>query len=141
MLEHSHNHDDFEKSSERAFGLTVGGIFLLIEGYRYWHNEVLDTISIILLCIALPLLFFGAVYPRALKPFNTAWTHLGLFMFKVVNPIVMFAVFILTIIPIGLLLRLFGKDPLRLKMDKTASSYWIERDPKGPAPESMKNQF
>jgi hypothetical protein len=43
--------------------------------------------------------------------------------------------------PAGLLLRLFGKDLLRLKYDRSAPSYWIRRDPAGLIPESMRNQF
>jgi hypothetical protein len=50
-------------------------------------------------------------------------------------------VFYTTVVPIGLLMRRFGKDPLRLKFDREARSYWIERDPPGPAGAQMKNQF
>jgi hypothetical protein len=49
--------------------------------------------------------------------------------------------YFLTITPIGLMMRLFGKDMLKLKLDPGANSYWIERDPPGPEAESMKNQF
>ncbi len=134
-------HQEIEGSSDRSFGLTVGGILALIEAYRLWSSGTLDTIGIVLLVIAVPLMVLGLVYPKILAPLNKAWMKLGMFMFKIVNPIIMFAIYILTIVPIGLLLRLSGKDPLRIKLDKDAKSYWIERDPAGPAPESMKNQF
>ena len=49
--------------------------------------------------------------------------------------------FAMVFVPIGLLLRLFGKDPLRLRLDPAAQSYWIEREPPGPAADSMTNQF
>jgi hypothetical protein len=49
--------------------------------------------------------------------------------------------FFLVITPAAILLRLFGKDPLRLHYDKSAASYWIPRDPPGPAPDTMANQF
>ena len=62
-------------------------------------------------------------------------------MGKIMAPIIMGALLYLVVTPIGLLMRLFGKDPLRLKMDPSSKSYWIKRDPPGPAPESMSDQF
>jgi cytochrome c biogenesis factor len=134
-------HQEIEGSSDRSFGLTVGGILALIEAYRLWSSGTLDTIGIVLLTIAVPLMLLGLVYPPVLAPLNRAWMKLGLIMFKVVNPIIMFVVYVLTIVPIGLIMRMVGKDPLRIKLEKDAKSYWIERDPAGPSPESMKNQF
>lgn len=138
--EHQSTHE-IETSSDRSFGLTVGGILALIEAYRLWSSGTVDTLGIVLLSIAAPLLLFGLVYPKILAPLNKAWTKLGFLMFKIVNPIIMFFVYAITIVPIGLLMRLAGKDPMRLKLDKEAKSYWIERDPAGPSPESMKKQF
>jgi hypothetical protein len=53
----------------------------------------------------------------------------------------MFFVYVISVVPIALILRMSGKDLLRLKPGNTAASYWIERDPPGPAPESLKDQF
>ena len=83
----------------------------------------------------------GLIAPAILAPLNRGWTRLGLLLFKVVNPIVLGLIFLVTIVPIGLLLRAFGKDPLRLKFEPQAPSYWIPRDPPGPAPDSMPHQF
>jgi len=141
MLSEHNEHQEVEGSSDRGFGLSVGGILALIGAYRIWPNEALDTIGIVLLIIATPLIFFGCVYPSILAPLNRAWMKLGLIMFKVVNPVIMFAVYVLTIVPIGLMLKIASKDPMRMKFDKTTKTYWIERDPVGPAPETMKNQF
>jgi len=55
--------------------------------------------------------------------------------------VVMFLLFATTIVPLGLIRRALGKDSLRLRFDPDAPSYWIPREPPGPAPESMKNQF
>ncbi len=138
--EHQATHE-IETSSDRSFGLTVGGILALIEAYRLWSSGILDTLGIILLCIAAPLLVFGFVYPKILTPLNKAWTKLGFLMFKIVNPIIMLLIYALTIVPIGVIMRLAGKDPLRLKLEPEAKTYWIERDPVGPSPDSMKKQF
>ena len=138
--EHQSTHE-IETSSDRSFGLTVGGILALIEAYCMWSSGDLDRFGLFLLCVSASLLFFGVVYPKILAPFNKAWTKLGFLMFKVVNPIIMLVVYVLTIVPTGLLMRLAGKDPMRLKLDKEAKTYWIERDPAGPSPDSMKKQF
>jgi hypothetical protein len=86
-------------------------------------------------------LAFALWRPAALKPLNRLWFKFGLLLHKVVNPIVMAVVFFGAVVPTGLVLRLLGKDLLRLERQPDANSYWIERRPRGPAPESMKNQF
>jgi len=141
MLSEHQEHHQVEGSSDRSFGLTVGGILLLIEVYRLWGTWEVDTVGVVLLCISIPLIVLGCILPTLLAPLNKAWIKLGFIMFRVVNPIIMFAVYVLTIVPIGLLLKVTGKDPMRMKLDRDAKSYWIEREPAGPAPESMKNQF
>ena len=76
-----------------------------------------------------------------LRPLNRLWFLLGMALHKVVNPLVMGFLFYLTVTPMALFMRLAGKDPLRLKFDRQAKSYWIKRQPAGPAPESMRRQF
>ena len=78
---------------------------------------------------------------KALAPLNKWWTKLGVLLYRIVSPVVLGLLFYLTVTPIALLLRLLGKDPLRLRRDPDGASYWIDRTPPGPAPESMKNQF
>jgi hypothetical protein len=79
--------------------------------------------------------------PAALRPLNRAWMLLGLVLYKIVNPIVMALLFFSTMTPVGALMRACGKDPLRLRRDPAAASYWIAREPPGPAAETMRNQF
>jgi large-conductance mechanosensitive channel len=83
----------------------------------------------------------ASLAPRALKPLNRLWFLFGAFLHKIVSPLVMALLFFVTVTPIAILMRLAGKDPLRLKFDRAAKSYWIERTPPGPAPETMRNQF
>lgn len=65
----------------------------------------------------------------------------GLLLHLVVNPVVMGMIFFLTVTPTAVVFRILGKDPLRLKLDPAAKSYWIHRQPPGPKPASMKQQF
>ncbi len=146
-------HEDFsrseeiEGSSDRSFGLTVGGILLAIaairQGLHWWSTGFFELgwVDLCLGTVGAVLFLLGLVASGSLSLLNRGWTKLGLILFKVVNPVVLGLIFAVTIIPIGLLLRAFGKDLLRLKQDPSAKSYWIERDPPGPAPETMGQQF
>jgi hypothetical protein len=86
-------------------------------------------------------LLLAGILPRALGPLNWLWTQFGLLLHKIVSPIVLGVLFFLVFTPLGLAMRLFGGDPLRLRFQPDAPSYWIERSPPGPAPDSLKNQF
>jgi hypothetical protein len=69
------------------------------------------------------------------------WTKFGLALHAVVSPVMLGLIFYLCIAPIGFLMRLSGKDPLRLRYEPDADSYWIKRNPPGPRPDSFQNQF
>lgn len=73
-------------------------------------------------------------------PINRAWYQLGVLLGRIVNPVVLGLLFFLLITPVAILGRMFGRDPLRLKR-RNIESYWIERSPVGPSPDSFKNQY
>ena len=83
----------------------------------------------------------GLFAPALLWPLNRVWFLFGMALHKVVNPVVMGLLFYATITPMALVMRLMGKDPLRRRFDPAAKSYWIERRPAGPEPQSMRRQF
>src|SRR5580698_4141154 len=102
--------DDVVGSSDRAFGLTIGVVCLLIGTTRLvlGHNYAAWWLGAGILLVGLAL-FWAA----PLRPLNRLWLRLGLVLYRVVNPVVMLLLFVTTIIPIGALLRLSRKDPLR----------------------------
>jgi hypothetical protein len=124
--------------SDRRFGLTIAvvcavvGAIRLVFGHGGWWWW---------LGAGLLLALLGLCAPALLAPLNRLWLKLGLVLYKVINPVVMALIFVTTIVPTGILMRLCGKDPLRLKREPGAASYWIPRDPPGPAPDTMRNQF
>jgi hypothetical protein len=130
--------EDVQGSSDRAFGMVMTAVFAIVgilplfsgRGVRYWS-----------LGIAAAFLVVALVAPRVLAPFNRAWLRFGLLLHRVVSPVVLGIMFFLVITPMGLLMRALGKDPLRLKLDRRSNTYWIERKPPGPPPESLKDQF
>lgn len=129
---------DVKAGSERAFGAVLGAVFLLI---ALW--PLLEGAGLRLWALALAALFLAAaaLAPGALAPLNRIWFRFGMLLHRIVSPLAMALLFYLTVTPTALILRLAGKDPLRLKFDRAAKSYWIERAPPGPAPETMRNQF
>lgn len=94
---------------------------------------------------ALPVsaLFLLAAFaqPSLLAPLNRLWTRLGHVLARVIGPVAAGVLFFGVVTPIGVVMRLTGKDPMKLRLEKETGSYWIPREPEGPSPESMANQF
>jgi hypothetical protein len=127
-----------EMGSDRAFGLVFAAVFAIVcllpltsgGEYRPWAGIVAAAFVVV-----------SFTFPRLLKPLNRVWFLFGLLLHKVVSPLVMGLLFFVTVTPIALIMRALGKDPLRLARDDAAASYWIVRQPPGPAPETMRRQF
>lgn len=123
--------------SNRSFGLIFAGIFCVIALFPMLSKSEPRVWALI---IAGLFTFFSLVAPKLLTPLNRAWNRFGLFMHKIVNPLLMGLIFVLTIIPTALIMRLLGKDPMRRKLDPNTPSYWIKRDTP-ITKESFDNQF
>jgi len=137
-------HEDFrakqevKQGSDKSFGLVFAGFFALIGLWPLIHAEPPRLWALVLAALFLAVSFLR---PALLKPLNRLWFLFGLLLHKIVSPLIMGLVFFLTVAPTGLIMRTLGKDPLRLKRDPQASSYWILRDPPGPEAGSMTRQF
>lgn len=127
-----------EGSSDRSFGLVFAAVFLVIAGMPLLHGESIRWWSV---GVSAVFALVALVKPALLAGLNRLWIKLGVLLGKVVSPIALGILFYIVITPIGLVIRLAGKDPLRLKFDPGAASYWIPREPPGPPPGSMNNQF
>jgi len=136
-----------QSSSNRSFGLVFSAFFALLGAYKYFFTEVSDGQSDSMLWVYIFLgvsggfLAISFLFPQLLAPLNKLWFRFGMLLAMIIQPIVMALLFFLTIMPIGLFMRLLGKDLLSLKRKPEAKSYWITRTPPGPEPESLKNQF
>jgi len=124
--------------SERSFGLTMAAALAFIGIAPSLRGAALRVWA---LGLAVAFLLCALAAPRLLAPLNRLWHRLGLAMHAVLNPIVMALIFYGAILPTGLVLRLLDKDPLRLKWEPGAKSYWVVREPSGPGPGSMSKQF
>lgn len=131
----SHTATDSERSSPKSFGIVFFIVFLIIALYPLINSEGFRIWALVTSFVFLLLAF---VAPKTLSIPNYLWFKFGLLLGSIIAPIVMALVYFVTVIPTGLIMRLLGKDLLKKKLDKNASSYWIERSkPMGP----MKNQF
>jgi hypothetical protein len=125
-------------SSDRAFGLVFAGAFLVIACWPLFHREFPRWWA---LGLSVVFALIATWKPALLGRPNRLWSKLGVVLGKVVSPIALGILFYGVITPIGAMVRLTGKDPLRLKLDSGVDSYWILRKPPGPPPDSMTNQF
>ena len=127
--------DEVKLGSNRSFGIVFFIVFVLIAIYPLINQGEVRIWSLI---ISFLFLFLGLLNSKILTPLNKLWFRFGLFLGKIISPIIMAVIFFLVVTPIGLLMRLFGKDVLNLKLNKKKTSYWIEKV--GPK-SKMKNQF
>jgi hypothetical protein len=137
-------HEDLKREhgvkagSERSFGFVFAGFFLIVALAPLFAGAALRVWP---LAAAAAFLGIALLRPALLAPLNRVWLKFGSYLHKVVSPIVLGVLFFLVVAPTGLLMRVLGKDPLRLRLDRASRSYWIERSPPGPAPDTMRNQF
>ena len=126
--------DDIKIGSNRSFGIVFFVVFLIIATYPLINGDELRLWSLI---ISIVFLFLGLVNSKILNPLNNLWFKFGIFLGKIISPLVMGIIFFLVVTPIGLLMRLLNKDLLNLRFNNN-SSYWIE---KTEQKSKMKNQF
>ena len=130
--------EDVVGASDRTFGVTLAVIGVAVGALKLWRGHSSGWSWLAAATVPLLLALF---WTAALAPFNRLWLRLGLVLYKVVNPIVMALLFFATVVPTGLVMRALGKDPLRLTRNPKSASYWIVREPPGPAPDTMKRQY
>ncbi len=139
-------HENFERTentkagSERTFGLVFFAFFVFVGVAPLLHRAG-GAIRVWALVLAVVFLVLALFWTAPLKPLNRAWLKFGLLLHAIVNPLVMALMFYAVITPFGIGMRVLGKKLLGLKREPEAATYWVPRDPPGPAPETMKNQF
>ena len=126
--------DEIKIGSNRSFGIVFFIVFLLISTYPLLNDNNIRIWSLILSVI---FLILGLINSSILTPLNKVWFKFGIFLGKIVSPLVMGIIFFLVVTPIGILMRILNKDILNLKYNNK-STYWIEKT--GPK-SKMKNQF
>jgi hypothetical protein len=137
-------HESFDRngpvasSSNRAFGLVFAAVFAIVGVWPWLFGGQVRAWSMV---VGAAFLAAALLRPAVLAPLNRVWTRFGLLLHRIVSPVVLGIMFFVVITPMGLIMRALGKDPLRLRLEREARSYWIERRPPGPPPDTLNNQF
>ena len=138
IIESSGREGGLEGSSDRVFGLVFTAFFAVISVWPLIDGGANRLWGLIPSCIFFVL---ALIWPHALSRLNRIWMNIGLLLNNVVSPVALGIIFYLTILPVGLMIRILGKDPLRLKYAPSVQSYWIRREPPGPDPKTLDRQF
>ena len=126
--------DEIKIGSNKSFGIVFFIVFFIIALFPLINNSEIRIWAVI---ISLIFLILGLINSKILTPLNKAWFKFGIFLGKIISPLIMGIIFFLVVTPIGLLMKMLKKDLLNLKFNKH-KSYWIEKsEPKS----KMKNQF
>ena len=120
--------------SNKSFGVVFSIVFLIVALYPLLNNNSIRTWSVILSLIFLVL---GLLNSPILSPLNKIWFYFGIFLGKIVSPLIMAIIFFIVVTPIGFIMKLLKKDILNLSFNNN-KTYWIKKD--GPK-SKMKNQF
>ncbi|MGC2518212.1 MAG: SxtJ family membrane protein [Burkholderiales bacterium] len=137
-------HEDFSRthevkaSSNRSFGWVFTAFFLIIAVWpfvsggmvRWWSLSVAAAFALVTLAA-----------PTLLALPNRLWLRFGLLLNRIISPVALAILFYVAVTPVGALMRMLGKDSLRLRRDGSEASYWIKREPPGPKPDSLNHQF
>ena len=126
--------DNVKIASNRSFGIVFFIVFLLIALYPLINSDGIRMWSVILSLIFLVL---GLLDSKILTPLNKIWFKFGILLGRIISPIIMGIIFFFVVTPIGLIMRILGKDLLNLKYNNN-KTYWIEKT--GPK-SKMRNQF
>ena len=121
--------------NNRRFGLILVAACTILYALGLWSGSG----HLAWLIAAGFFLLVTGLMPRILQPVKNVWMKLGGPLHAVVSPVLLCLFYFLGVVPIGLMMQMFGKDPLRLK--PSSKTYWIERTPPGPAPETMAELF
>ena len=139
MHENLERREEIKGSSDRSFGLVMAAGFAVVALLPLLHAPHQPRWWALAIAIAFAL--SALLWPKRLAVLNRLWLRFGLLLSVVVSPIILGLLFYTTLLPIGLLMRVSGKDPLRLRQDRVSGSYWVRRGPSSAATNSMKHQF
>ena len=121
--------------SNRNFGLVFFVVFLIV---ALWPLKYEEDIRLWSLVLSIIFFILGILNSKLLTPLNKLWFKFGIFLGRIVSPVVMGIVYFLVVTPTGIFMRFLGKDLLKTSKIKQASTYWIQRDKQQS---TMKKQF
>jgi len=117
--------------SNRSFGWTFTVVFALIALFAYpW-----------LLALAALTAAVTVVRDQWLEPLNRAWMRFGALLNRIVSPVVLGLIYFAVFTPVGVVMRLAGRDAMCRRFEPAKPSYWVPREPPGPREDSFRDMF
>ena len=124
--------------SDRSFGAVFVVFFGAVAAYGWLKSAAWLFVP---LALSMLTLLLALVRPHLLRPFNVLWMKLAEVLNRVVSPIVLGVIFFGMFTPIAIVMRWAGRDELKRRFDPNMKTYWVDRQPPGPKPEDLPNQF
>jgi len=124
MLKEEFKNIKESKKDLRKFGLSVGGVLVIIAVFLFWFEK---SAAIYFIAVGAFLILTGFIYPQILKPFNKFWMGLAIVLGFVMSRVILTILFYLVLTPISIIARIFGKNFMVLKYDKSVKTYWEKR--------------
>ncbi len=124
--------------SNKKFGLFFSMIFFIFGGYFLYADSMMS--AYFLIATSIIFLFFSLFKPNLLNPLNKIWMYFGYLIGIIVSPLVLSLLFFLIFTPVSILMKIVGRDELRLKFKK-CDTYWKPKFHNNFASNSFKDQF
>ena len=124
----------------RKFAVTMAIAFAILGALVFFWFEK-QTAGTVLWGIGGGMLVLGLPFPLLLWPVERAWFYFAFALGWLNMRILLTAVFYVLFVPVGLFMKLIGRDPLERKIDKSAETYWKERERTPVDPESYERQY
>ena len=109
----------------RKFGLAVGGVFLAIAAFLWWRDV---SWYMVLVYIGAPLVVLGAILPRVLRPVYLGWMAMAIVLGAFMTRVLLTIFFFVVITPVALFFKIIGRDALTRKLDRSAPTYWVDKE-------------
>ena len=117
-----------KKNSNRSFGVLFSLVFLLIAFWPVLKTNNINDLRLWSIAFSAAFLILGVLKSKILTPLHIIWIKFGIFLGKIISPIVLAILFFVVVTPIGLLLKVFKKDILNLEINNTIKTYWVKRN-------------
>lgn len=109
------------RQTDRAFGLTFAAVFTIIGGVIWFLTKSLDYWPFIIACV---FAILALAVPGVLLPLNRLWSWFGGWFGHINNTLILVLFYVLFMIPFGVIMRLFGRDPMTRKIRGGQETYW-----------------
>lgn len=136
--------DISDRKEQQKFGFVLAFAFMLLGllrlGIRFLRGGAIAVpwpFMIIALCFALP----AAVYPPLLRPVFVLWIKFAIVLNWIMTHVLLTIVYYVIIVPMGVVMRLVAKDPLKRKWLSASESYWDEPEEQPEEFERYHHQF